>query len=424
MRSWVRRIGDWWLNLRRTLTPASVTLIIAGIVSLNIVWGLPWVGLFSGTASLLFLGWVANRLCKPRLVARVKSPPWVRAGESVSVRVYLQNRFWLPAMDLRVGLEDPQQVERWLVSTRPPALVESFSAIGPGESDSFEQRLEYPSRGLYPLPAVRVESLFPFHLFRHSTRLKTDQQIAVAPQRIDNEAGRELSAVRELLHGVRRQRFQGESLQYVGSREYQVGVPVRRWDFASWARLGKPIYREYSPPTSLELSLVLDTTEPLDGAASRRDSLGNHTDRRPHRQTSQEPFERLLSLAVTVLEDLLDSGVGVELHIHPHCRSQRGNQLSFEPVQVYPRGDLAEAMTTLAQSQAVRPLSEESVSKLIEEQPAGRPTIVLSRRPRPFTLPVRPRLVWVCSETLEQTTSLRQVPTGMANSGAAETESA
>ena len=33
--------------------------------------------------------------------------------------------------------------------------------------------------------------------------------------------------------------------EYVGNREYQVGMPVRRWDYSSWARTGKPTVREF-----------------------------------------------------------------------------------------------------------------------------------------------------------------------------------
>lgn len=396
MKAWIRPIGDWWLNLRRTLTASSVTLLIVGILSLNILWGLPWVGLFSGTTSLFLLGLLANRLFKPRLAARAKTPSWVRAGQPMPIRVELSNRYWLPAMDLRVGLEDPSEAERFMVSTRPPSLVAGFSSIGTRESRSFEQTLSFPDRGVWKVPAVRIESLFPFHLFRSSSRIEVGQQIAVAPCGLDEEATPELSTLRQLLHGTRRQWFQAESLQYVGSREYQVGVPVRRWDFASWARLGKPIYREYCPPTSPEISLLLDTTTPSFGSAFTSAFRDNQQERHLR---SQPSFEQLLSLAVTILEDFLDAGVGVELRVVEPSSAHDEHPLSFERVTVTPRGDLTEAMVKLANARPIRIESAESFSRLMEDNSLERPTVVVSRQRQPKVDFVHPHFVWICSET-------------------------
>jgi uncharacterized protein (DUF58 family) len=51
----------------------------------------------------------------------------------------------------------------------------------------------------------------------------------------------------------------GESLEYIGNREYRPGDPTRRIDFRSWARLAKPIVREYQEEYYCRLALVLDT---------------------------------------------------------------------------------------------------------------------------------------------------------------------
>ncbi len=52
----------------------------------------------------------------------------------------------------------------------------------------------------------------------------------------------------------------GDALDYTGSREYQVGMPVRRWDFTSWARLGRPIVREFQSPSIQLVTLIVDTS--------------------------------------------------------------------------------------------------------------------------------------------------------------------
>ena len=51
----------------------------------------------------------------------------------------------------------------------------------------------------------------------------------------------------------------GESPEYIGNREYVPGEPVRRIDFRSWARLGKPVVREFQEEYYCRIALVLDT---------------------------------------------------------------------------------------------------------------------------------------------------------------------
>ena len=51
----------------------------------------------------------------------------------------------------------------------------------------------------------------------------------------------------------------GMNGEYVGSREYQPGIPVRKWDYPSWARLGQPVVREYCDPRYPSAAVVLDT---------------------------------------------------------------------------------------------------------------------------------------------------------------------
>jgi uncharacterized protein (DUF58 family) len=48
------------------------------------------------------------------------------------------------------------------------------------------------------------------------------------------------------------------SHEYCGSREYVPGAAVRRWDYSSWARLGRPIVREYSSQHRPEIAIFLD----------------------------------------------------------------------------------------------------------------------------------------------------------------------
>ena len=54
----------------------------------------------------------------------------------------------------------------------------------------------------------------------------------------------------------------GDSSEYLGSRDYQPGMRVRRWDYRSWARLGRPVVREYEEPQRKSIVLIVDTLVP------------------------------------------------------------------------------------------------------------------------------------------------------------------
>ncbi len=77
---------------------------------------------------------------------------------------------------------------------------------------------------------------------------------------------------------------------YVGSREYQIGMPVRRWDFASWARLGKPAVREFAGHSDTLLVIVVDTSSPH------------------HRFQLDEAYESALSTAAGLIDQFDDIG--------------------------------------------------------------------------------------------------------------------
>ncbi|TWU43810.1 hypothetical protein Q31b_13420 [Novipirellula aureliae] len=60
----------------------------------------------------------------------------------------------------------------------------------------------------------------------------------------------------------------GESPEYIGNREYVAGDSARRIDYRSWARLGRPIVREYQEEYYCRVALVLDTF--VDARSKRR----------------------------------------------------------------------------------------------------------------------------------------------------------
>ena len=54
----------------------------------------------------------------------------------------------------------------------------------------------------------------------------------------------------------------GESLEFIGTREYREGDALRKIHWRSWARLGRPIVKEYQEEYFSRIALVLDTFLP------------------------------------------------------------------------------------------------------------------------------------------------------------------
>lgn len=117
-------------------------------------------------------------------------------------------------------------------------------------------------RGRYLLPSIRAFSTFPFNLFRNQLGRKESSPILVLPrfvplQRINLDVGNRYQP-----GGITFTSHIGESPEYIGNREYLPGDSPRHIDFKSWARLAKPVVREYQEEYFHRLGLVLDTFVP------------------------------------------------------------------------------------------------------------------------------------------------------------------
>ena len=160
--------------------------------------------------------------------------------------------------------------------------------------------ITYHRRGIHALPHTAVNGSFPFHLFESSFKKASLTSIAITPAPLagDDAHSRELL---NNLGGWSHKLLSGDQLDYTGSREYEVGMAVRRWDFPSWARLGIPIVREYQSPSVQKVFLIIDTT--LDDNAWHDDS-------------DEHPLlERMLSLATTAIHELTKQTVKIQFFL-------------------------------------------------------------------------------------------------------------
>lgn len=263
MRNWIvsqfrtfRRVYTWW---RDQLTTMGKLIFMVMIVSLPALAdsGAVLAIVFIASSVILFGASTASYVFRPRLVVRVACPEnWMqREARLLQLRVTNVSRRAL--IDVRLELLPRKGI--W-------EIIESLTAVAiiqPGETITVPARVRPLRRGQIRLPSLRATTLFPLQLVRRTETCRHTGEALILP------FYRELHSLRLAESTASFSRGSNLALQtvgltgeYVGSREYQPGVPVRKWDYASWARLGQPVVREFSEPRHPSAAVVLDSFFP------------------------------------------------------------------------------------------------------------------------------------------------------------------
>lgn len=243
-------------------------------------------------------------------------PDRVTTGQTVRGEFTVTNEGRWPLLDVSLAIF--KLPAAW-DSVRAEKMVPTLPA---GETAKLPIRVIPRRRGRYLLPSVRAFSTFPFNLFRNQLGRKESRPILVLPrfeplQRINLDVGNRYQP-----GGIAFTSHIGESPEYIGNREYLPGDSPRHIDFRSWARLAKPVVREYQEEYFHRLGLVLDTFVP-------RDWRSLHW--LPHewlRRRNERSLEAAVSLTASVAdvfsrgEYVLDVfAAGPELHVFRTGRS-------------------------------------------------------------------------------------------------------
>jgi uncharacterized protein (DUF58 family) len=114
-------------------------------------------------------------------------------------------------------------------------------------------------RGRYVLPAVGIARTDRFGLVRTKAVWLPEQVVLAYPRyhtldELPLPMGRRYQP-----GGIPLASVVGDSLEFVGTREYREGDPLRKIDWRSWARLGRPVVKEFQEEYFSRIALVLDT---------------------------------------------------------------------------------------------------------------------------------------------------------------------
>jgi uncharacterized protein (DUF58 family) len=157
-------------------------------------------------------------------------------------------------------------------------------------------RLHPRRRGRYVLPGLGVARTDPFGLARSRAVWLPEQVVLAYPRYFTFEELPLPMGRRYQPGGIPLASQVGESLEFVGTREYREGDPLRKIHWPSSARLGKPVVKEYQEEYFSRIALVLDTFLPP----------------RP-RPRERERFEAAVSLLASVAEHFSRSDEVVDI---------------------------------------------------------------------------------------------------------------
>ena len=210
-----------------------------------------WSGLISVCAcSILF-----SRLARKNLDISVDAPDRVKHGQSFKVEVKVHNNHKSPARDIRLSYQLPANIDE-------EEPISFLSEIPGGSEHEFTQVLSPQKRGAYTLIDLLQENCYPFGLWRDVKTHKIDKSFLVYPKyhqlrEIDIPVGRKYQP-----GGLSLTSHLGDSTEFLSTREFRLGDPLRHIHWRSWARTGKPIVKEFGEEYFCRLALIVDTALP------------------------------------------------------------------------------------------------------------------------------------------------------------------
>lgn len=197
--------------------------------------------LFSIAFGLFLAAFLFGFRPPPRVRVSGGAPARATAGTPVRFQVGLDAHAY---PDLHLDLPSPRGV-----TITPPEIVG-----GKGSATLLAER-----RGRYEVRGARVSRADPLGLFLTPAVRLPDQALLVYPRfaplaTFDIPLGR-----RHQPGGIPLSSNTGDSVEFVGTRDYREGDPIRAIHWRSWARRGAPVVKEYQEEYFCRIAIVLDT---------------------------------------------------------------------------------------------------------------------------------------------------------------------
>jgi uncharacterized protein (DUF58 family) len=177
------------------------------------------------------------------------------------------------ALEVPIGIERPASP-----GTRP--LLVSFPRTPRVWMDPPQQLVADPAvraarvtlraerRGRYLLRGPTLRGTDPLGLVGSRAAALDDQILLVYPRFFSMESFRLPLGRRYQPGGIPLASHTGDSLEFLGTREYRQGDPIKHLHWRSWARLGAPVVKEFQEEFFCRIAIVLDTFLPRTNSAA------------------------------------------------------------------------------------------------------------------------------------------------------------
>ena len=285
------------LMSRHFTMAGSMVFLCTGLVTMYAMFGLvmPIHILAFSLALLMAVDVVVGLFCRRRVRVHRHLPSHIAAGSSQAVLYDVVNESAFPAWDICVdSLPLPRGV-------RFPAGRPAFGTLAPGQTASAKAYIHAERRGRYTFPIPRADTAYPFHLWRWGTNGTGDRILTVYPAFRPLRAFRLDTGVRYHSGGVALSSKVGNSMEFLGTREFRDGDDPRRLHWRSWARTSYPVVKEFCEEYLCHTALIVDTYRPRPYFWDR---LITPEDR---------PFEAVASLTAAIADYLSDLDYIVDL---------------------------------------------------------------------------------------------------------------
>jgi uncharacterized protein (DUF58 family) len=244
---------------------------------------------FAVLGCLVLAGAICTPWGRPKVSLERILPKFGSVGEKLRYRIRIRNESRQPqnALKLIEELPDPRPTFeefvltpepgeerrnwfdrtycyyrwRWLLARNIRARIPELAVpdLPPGGESTVTAELTPLRRGMLRLTGTTVACPDPFGLFRSLRKTPLAESILILPQRHAMPCFELPGAMKYQLGGVSMASSVGESEEFVSLREYRPGDPLRRMHWKSFAKLGKPIIKEYQEEFFVRHALILDT---------------------------------------------------------------------------------------------------------------------------------------------------------------------
>jgi uncharacterized protein (DUF58 family) len=135
----------------------------------------------------------------------------------------------------------------------------SVPLIAPNEAAEVHVEVMPLRRGVLRFTGVTLARTDPLGLARAAATLPLPQSVLILPRRYPVPAIALPGTAKYQEGGVALASSVGQSEEYVALRDYRNGDPLRHIHWRSWARVGKPVVKEFEDEFFVRHALVLDT---------------------------------------------------------------------------------------------------------------------------------------------------------------------